>query len=147
MTVYEEARLELVDGASLMIGADSALKIQTTLGGDAPIGILEGASVVFDDTARMVVDIIVNASESEIESVVNQGVKVAVLTAENASGIGKPLNIDFLFNGVSFDADWVAIVEDDTLYVTLGIPEPSMFGLLAGALAVSMVGFRRKMRK
>lgn len=147
LTVGEEARLELVDGASLTVGADSALKIQATLDGDAPIVVLEGASVVFDDTARMVVDVIANASASEIESAVAQGVKVAVLTAEDASGIGKPLNVDFSFNGVFFDGDWVAIVEDNTLYVTSGIPEPSMFGLLAGVLAVSMVGFRRKMKK
>ncbi len=147
LMVYEDACLELVDGASLTIGADSALEVQTTLDGEAPIAVFGGASIVFDDTAKMVVDVIVDASESELESVVTQGVKVAVVTAENVGGIGIPLNIDFLFNGVSFSADWEAVVEDNTLYVTLGIPEPSMFGVLAGVFAVSMAGFRRKTKK
>ena len=144
VTLNSGVVFDLLENAELWIESGSVLKIQTGLSEAAVISLAKGASVDFDESTKLVIDIM-TASMAKSNSVLDDNVaRIALIRADEGSNIGSLSNIELLLNGVAFCGEWDTAWESGTLYLTVTIPEPSTFGLLAGLGALALVGTRRR---
>ena len=133
-------RVSVADGAKL--------EIAPNLSASAPMGLNATGGVTFAAGARLVVDV-AGAAENDVLAIItssaiqyNNGTQDVSLTSDNLDSF---VNDFVTLNGWNGLADWS--YADSVLSVTLTIPEPSVFGLLAGLGALALAGTRRRRRK
>lgn len=138
---------DLQSGAKLTVGANSVLKIHTNLSEATVINVAKGASVSFDNAAKLIIDVSTTTLRSGENSIIGDIAKIAIIRATEEPGIGDFENIELLVNGEKFDGSWMTVREDYTLYLTMEIPEPSAFGMLIGLGTLALAVSRRRRRK
>ena len=139
------ATLDLLAYGSLSVTSNSEFVVRTDLAGATVINVGEGASVSFDNTAKLVIDLSTSMPATRsVSPVSGEAVPIAIICASADASIGEINNIELRVDGSVFTGDWSLSKENNTLYLVASIPEPSAFGLLAGLGALLLVGTRRR---
>ena len=149
VTLEKGVTFDLQRGVAMSVGSDSILKLETNLSEATVITVHSGASITFDVTAKLIIDVSTaetTAMLSSRDALLCDVAKIAIIRAEDEIGIGGIENVELLLNGSVFNGDWSTSVEGNSLYLTMAIPEPSMFGLLSGLGALTLVVSRRRRR-
>ena len=150
VTIGVGTTFDLVSGATFSVEDYSVLTLHTNLSEATVITVAAGASVAFEETAKLIIDISMAAAasamlaESDGRTLVDDVAKIAIIRADDEAGIGDLGNVELLVNGAAFNGEWNTLKEGNTFYLTVTIPEPSAFGLLAGLSALALVGTRRR---
>ncbi len=149
VTLEKGVTFDLQRGVAMSVGSDSILKLETNLSEATVITVHSGASITFDVTAKLIIDVSTTETTAMLSSrdaLLCDVAKIAIIRAEDEIGIGGIENVELLLNGSVFNGDWSTSVEGNSLYLTMAIPEPSMFGLLSGLGALTLVVSRRRRR-
>ena len=145
VTMERGATLDLLAYGSLSVTSNSEFVVRTDLAGATVINVGEGASVSFDNTAKLVIDLSTSMPATRsVSPVSGEAVPIAIICASADASIGEINNIELRVDGSVFTGDWSLSKENNTLYLVASIPEPSAFGLLAGLGALLLVGTRRR---
>ncbi len=146
VTLEKGAALDLLSGGQLAVTSNAELLVRTNLAGVTVINVAQGASVSFDNTAKLVIDLSTTASPlaRSVAPTSEEAAQIAIICASDGASIGDINNVELRVDGSAFTGDWSLSRENNTLYLVASIPEPSSFGLLAGLGALLLVGMRRR---
>ena len=149
-----------IENGTLVAGSASALgKGTVTVGADGKLGIAAGVTITevsggieLADGAKIVVDLSDRLSETktfEVTLATNTAISLAAETAlAYSEGDAKDLT-DYLELKGWNKSGWTSSLTyaNETLTLTMTIPEPSLFGLLAGVTALGFSMSSRRRRK
>ena len=150
-----------LSAGTLEIGHDNALgKGTVTVGADGKLGIAAGVTITevsggikLENGAKIVVDLSTRLNETETFEVTLATNTAISLAAEAALAYseGSATNLtDYLeLKGWDNKSGWTSSLTytNGTLTLTMAIPEPSLFGLLAGVTALGFSMSSRRRRK
>ena len=130
--------------ANVSVADDATLELSTVSESIA----VNATSVVLSSSAKILVDMSNYASDADV-------VAVNLISASALSYAGTTINagnVDTLLGAIelkNWGDGWTQSLSyaNNTLSLTLTIPEPSVFGLLAGLGALALAGTRRRRRK
>ena len=141
--------VKVVSGAKLQADVAVTLSSNLTLvvseSDKGGAGLISGAGVTIADTAKLLVDIqnltLPSSGDANNELALNIAAANALMVDQDQIQLGAWIdNVWSNYDGEWFVQSW----DNSTGTLTLAIPEPSLFGLLAGLGALALVGTRRR---
>lgn len=144
--------VKVVSGATLR--ADTAITLTSDLtlavsdADQTGSGLITGSGVTLDSSAKLLIDIGNLTSLASTDSVNSIALTLAASGALSASEDQIQLGTWNETDWTDYTGNWYVDSWDSTTgMLTLAIPEPSLFGLLAGLGALTLVGTRRRRAK
>ena len=141
MVLEQGAELEILENASLTVGASSQIKINTDAENSTSFTVNENAALSFDDGAILSINVIgdINANGAYTFKVLEWAESSVVQGLEN---LIKGVSLLFTVNGEAFAGEWDAVFGDG--YFAVAVPEPAAFAALFGILALAFAAYRRR---
>ena len=143
LTLEQGAELEILENASLTVGANSQVKIITDSGNPTPLTIAENAELTLDDGAIL--------SVNAVGAFVEGGFYTFKLlewkdssTIQGLENLIKGVSLLFTVNGVPFAGDWDSVLGANYFAISATIPEPAAFDALFGICAFVFAACRRR---
>lgn len=145
ISLKEGATFEIQAGANMSFESKANLELCTNLDESTVIEIEKDASISFDETVKIIIDVYL---PSQNDSFLSDGSSnIAIIRAHDQNGIDQLGEIEVRVNGETFNGEWITFQEANTLYLGITIPEPSTFGLLSGLGALTLCASRRNRRR
>ena len=158
--LFSVGTISVEEGTILAAQANALGKGTVTVGADGKLGIAAGVTItevsggiVLTNGAQIVVDLSNRQSETatfEVTLATNTAISLAAKAAlAYSEGDVKDLTDYLELKGWDNKSGWTwsLTYENETLTLTMAIPEPSLFGLLAGVTALGFSMSSRRRRK
>ena len=144
LTLEIGAQLELTDNAILTVSDESSIIINTDIDSSTNLGIIDSAKLAFEDGSIFEINLNYDgdlSGQTVVFSALNWNTTEQALDIDN---LKKDETFILSLNGEDFNGEWDYFIENNSLMISMQIPEPATYAAIFGALAIAFAAYRRR---
>ena len=144
LTLEIGAQLELTDNAILTVSDESSIIINTDIDSSTNLEIIDSAKLAFEDGSIFEINLNYDgdlSGQTVVFSALNWNTTEQALDIDN---LKKDETFILSLNGEDFNGEWDYFIENNSLMISMQIPEPATYAAIFGALAIAFAAYRRR---
>ena len=144
LTLEIGAQLELTDNAILTVSDESSIIINTDIDSSTNLEIIDSAKLAFEDGSIFEINLNYDgdlSGQTVVFSALNWNTTEQALDIDN---LKKDETFILSLNGEDFNGEWDYFIENNSLMISMQIPEPATYTAIFGALAIAFAAYRRR---